>query len=161
MIGDGDILLHHRALRHSGLNLTHHIGIVHTDDCLYRCTGVAIDDVFLRQHVGCGNDDSANLMQGEHDDPPFIATLQNEHHGVVLANAQRHQVRGCLIGLFLQLSESSTNLLALIVRPQDGQSLGLLCCPRVHHVIGEIEVLGNDEFQVLIVIFHRRKFRLL
>ena len=35
VIGNRNILLHCRTLRHSSLNLTYHVGIIHTDDGLY------------------------------------------------------------------------------------------------------------------------------
>ena len=83
-----DILFHRRALWHGQLDLTDNIIVVGADDGLHRCTRVSIDVVVLGQHVCCGDDDGANLTQREHDDPPLIVTLQNEHYGVVLADAQ-------------------------------------------------------------------------
>ena len=110
--------------------------------------------------MGSWDDDGADLAEGEHHHPPLIAAFQDEHHGVVLADAQRHQVTGGLVRLFLQLTVGRANLFALIVCPQDGQLLRGLLCPRVHHVVGEIEVLGDDELQVLVVVFNRRELRL-
>ena len=87
-------------------------------------------------------------------------TLQDEHHGIVFANAQRLQIAGSLIGLLFQLSIGGTYLFALVVGPQDGQLLWCLLCPRIHHVVGKVEVLWDDELQILIVILYRRKFGL-
>ena len=87
MIRDGDILLYGGTLRHGGLNLAHHIGVVHTDDGFYTCTGIAVYNVMLCQHVGGGNHDGTDLAEGKHHHPPLIATLQDQHHGVVLADA--------------------------------------------------------------------------
>ena len=161
MIGDSDVLLHGGAFRHGGLNLAHHIWVVHTDNGLHRGTGIAIYDVMLCQHVGGRNYDGAYLAEGEHHDPPFIAALQNQHHGVVFADAQCLQITGSLISLLFQFSVGGTDLFALIVSPEDGQLLRCLLSPRIHHVVGEIEVLRNDEFQVFVVILNRRKLRLL
>ena len=44
-------------------------------------------------------------------------TLQDEHHGVVLANAQRLQIAGSLVGLLFQLRKGSAYLGALVVGP--------------------------------------------
>ena len=161
LLSNHDHRLDRRTLGHGGLYLTDHIFIVDTDDGLHRGTGVAIHDVVLGQHVGGGDDDGTNLVQGQHDHPPLVAALQDQHDGVVLADAQGHQVRGGLVGLLLQLRKGGANLLALVVGPQQGQSVGLLLRPDIHHVVGEVEVLWDDELQMLIVILYRLKVRLL
>ncbi len=130
------------------------VGIVHADDGLHAGPRIPIDNVLLRQHVGGGDDNSANLAQRQHHYPPLVAALQDEHHGVVLADAQRLQIAGRLVALLLQLSEGGTNLLALVVGPEQGQLVGCLLGPLVHHVVGEVEVLGDDELQVLVVVLH-------
>ena len=161
VIGDGDVLLHRGTLFHSGLYLTDHVGVIDTDDGLDRGASVAVDDVFLSQHVGGGDDDGPYLVQGQHDHPPLVAAFQYEHHWVVLADAQRLQIGGSLVGLLSQLAEGGTYLLALIVSPQQGQTIGAFVSPHVHDVVGEVEVLRDDELQVLIVILNRRKLCLL
>ena len=40
------------------------------------------------EHVGGRNHHGTQLMQGQHDHPPLVAALQNEHHRVVFADAQ-------------------------------------------------------------------------
>ena len=87
-------------------------------------------------------------------------TLQDEHHGVVLADAEALQIAGGLVALLLQLGKRRADFFALVVRPQQGQTVGFLLCPGIHHVVGKIEVLWNDKLQVLIVILDRRKRRL-
>ena len=86
MIRDGDILFDRRALIFCSLYLTHYISIVHTDNRLDGGTGVAVDDVMFRQHVGGWNRNSPNLTQCEHHYPPLIAAFQNQHDRIVLAN---------------------------------------------------------------------------
>ena len=114
----------------------------------------------LGQHVRGRNHDGPDLAQRQHDHPPLIAAFQNQHHGVVLADAQTHQVRGGLIGLLLQFAEGGAYLVTLVVGPQDGQFLGGFFCPGIHYVVGEVESLGDDEFQILIVILNRVEMRL-
>ena len=111
--------------------------------------------------MGGRNHDGTDLVQGQHYYPPLVTTLQDEHHGVVLADAQRHQITGGLIGLLLQFGEGGADLLTLIVGPEDGESLRCLLSPRVHHVVGEIEVLRDDELQILVIILNRRELSLL
>ena len=92
VVGDGDILLHRWTLRHGGLDLTDDIGVVDADDSLDGGAGVTIYDIVLGEHMGRGDDDGTNLMQGQHHYPPLITALQNKHHGVVLADAERQQI---------------------------------------------------------------------
>ena len=112
-----DILLHRWTLWHGQLNLTDDVVIVSTDDGFHRGASVTIDVVVLGQHVCSGNDNGANLTQCQHNNPPLIMTLQNKHHGVVLADAQRCQVTGGLVSLLFQLTIGGANLLALVVGP--------------------------------------------
>ena len=63
------------ALWCGGFYLTCHIGVVNADDGLYGGSGVAVDDVLLREHVGGGDDDGTDFAQGQHNDPPLVAAL--------------------------------------------------------------------------------------
>ena len=53
--------LYRRTLVHRSENLRRYIFVVHTDDSLYACTVVAINDVVLGEHVGGWNSHSTNL----------------------------------------------------------------------------------------------------
>ena len=117
MVGDGNVLLDGGALSLGSLYLADDVGVIYADDGLHRCPGISIYDIMLCQHVGCRNDDGTDFVECQHDDPPLVASLQNQHHGVVLADAQRQQIGGSLIRLFLQLCEGGAYLLALVVGP--------------------------------------------
>ena len=161
VVGNGDILLDGRALCLGSLYLADDVGVVYAYDGLDRGTGVTVNDVVLGQHVGGRNDNGTNLAQRQHDYPPLVATFQDEHDRVVLADAQRLEVAGSLVRLFLQILERGTYLFALVISPQQSQSLGLLFCPCVHHVVGKVKVLWNDELQMFVVILHRLEMGLL
>ena len=75
MISNSDILFHCGTIGFGSLNLTDYIFVVHADDSLDGGTGVAIDNVFLGQHVGGRNNHSTQLVQSQHDNPPFVATF--------------------------------------------------------------------------------------
>ena len=142
------------TLGHGQAYLLGYVGVVDADDGLDRGAGVAIDNVVLGEHVGGGDDHGPQLVQGQHDDPPLIASLEDEHHRVALADAQRLEIGGGLVALLLQLCEGGANLRTLVVGPEQGQLVGCFLGPLVHHVIGEVEVLGDDELEVLVVILH-------
>ena len=88
VIGDGNQRIHRRTLGHSQFDLLCHVWIIHTDNRLDAGSGIAIYDIMLSQHVGSRNDDGSDLTECQHDDPPLVSALQDEHHGVVLADAQ-------------------------------------------------------------------------
>ena len=87
IVADGYVLLHRRTLVLGQHNLAGHVGIIHADDGFHRGPRVAVHDVVLGQHVCSGNHDGAQLVQGQHHHPPLVAALQDEHYGVVLADA--------------------------------------------------------------------------
>ena len=111
--------------------------------------------------MGGRNDDGTDLTQGQHNHPPLIAALQDEHHRVVLADAETHQIGGRLITLLLQFAIGRADLVAQIVGPQESESLRGFLGPGVHHVVSEIKVLWDDKLQMLIVILYRLKMCLL
>ena len=160
-VADGHEFLHRRTFGHGGLHLTHHVVVVNADNGLDAGPGVSVNNVVLGQHVGGRNHHRTNLMQGQHYHPPFVAPLQDEHHGVVLADADALQVRGGLVGLLFQLTETCAYLFAFVVGPEQCQLVGVCLGPFIHHVVGKIEILRDDEFQVLVVILHRGKCGLL
>ena len=88
VVGDGNKCVYRRTLGHGCLNLTDNVSVIYADDGFDGGTGIAVHDVVLGQHVGRWNDDGTDLVKGEHDDPPFITALQDEHHGVVLTETQ-------------------------------------------------------------------------
>ena len=161
MVGHGNESLHRRTLGHGLLDLLGHIGVVDTDDGLHAGSRVAVHDVMLGEHVCGGNHDGTDLMERQHDDPPLIPTLEDEHDGIVLANSQREQVRSRLVRLLLELCIGGSDLVALVVGPKDGKLVGRLFSPHVHDVVGEIEILRNDKFQMFIIVLYRLEVGLL
>ena len=157
VVSDGDILSDRRTFFACGLNLLHHIVVVNANDGFHRSPGVAVNDVVLGEHVRGGNHHGPNLVQCEHHNPPLVAPFQDEHHRVALANAERHEVGGGLVRLLLQLPEGGANLFAQVVGPQQGQLVRCFLGPCIHHVVGKVEVLGNDKLQVIPIILYRRE----
>ena len=107
--------------------------------------------------MGGGNGHGTQLVQGEHGDPPLQTALQNEHHHIAMTDAQLLQVDCCLVAALLQVGESQANFLAFVVGPKQCQLVGLFFSPCIHYVVSKIKVLWNDEFQVLLIVVHRRE----
>ena len=65
------------------------------------------------------------------------------------------QVRSGLIALGLKLRESGSLFGSFVVGPQQCELVRRFFCPRIHDVVGEVEVLWYYKFQVLVVILNR------
>ncbi len=161
VVGHRDECLHRGTLRHGLPHLLSHIRVIDTDDGLHTGPRVAVDDVVLGEHVGGRNDYGANLVERQHDDPPLIAPLEDEHDGIVLADAQREEIRGRLVRLLLELSVGGAYLVTQVVGPEDGELVGSFLSPHIHDVVGKIEILRNDKLQVLVIVFDRLEMGLL
>ena len=149
---DGHEHLHRGAVGHGGEYLAGDVLVVGADDGLDAGPLVAVYDVVLGEHVGGGYGHGAQLVEGEHAEPPLVVPLEDEHHLVAMAYAEALEVGGGAVGLVFQLREGGSHLLAPLAGPEEGELVGVLLCPRVHHVVGEVEVLGYLEVQVSLVV---------
>ena len=66
-----------------------------------------------------------------------------------MAYAQRGKVGGRLVALAFQIGKSKYFFFVLVVGPYQRHLVRLLFGPHVHHVVGEVKVLGNVEMQML------------
>ena len=149
---DGHEHLHRGAVGHGGEYLAGDVLVVGADDGLDAGPLVAVYDVVLGEHVGGGYGHGAQLVEGEHAEPPLVVPLEDEHHLVAMAYAEALEVGGGAVGLVFQLREGGSHFLAPLAGPEEGELVGVLLCPRVHHVVGEVEVLGYLEVQVSLVV---------
>ena len=150
---DGNKHLHRRTLGQRALNLSGHVLVVAADDGLHRGALIAIGNILRGEHVGGGNGNGAQLVQGKHREPPLIVTLQDEHHLVAMTDAELLKVGCGLVGLLLQVLEGGSHLLTALAGPQQGHLVGSYLCPLIHHVVGEIEILWYPEMQILLEVF--------
>ena len=77
-----------------------------------------------------------------------------------MANAELLEVSRRAVGLLLDIGKREAYLLAPLARPQQRQLVGSLLGPRIHHIVGEVEVLGYLKVQVLVVVGFRYKVSL-
>ena len=144
---------HRGALGHGLKDLVHHVVVSSADDGLDTGTIVAVNDVVLGEHVGCGDGNSPQFVQGQHAEPPLVVAFQDEHHLVSPADAQLLVVGCRLVALLFQVSKREALLLAAVACPEQGRLVGGFLCPRIHHIVGEIKVFGHLEVQVPVVVF--------
>ena len=137
-----DQTLHAGRLRHGGGDVVGNDQFARADNHLDVCGVATVDDVLLRQQVGGGDDDGAQLVEGHDAEPELVAALQDEHHHVAAADAEALEVAGRHVGIALHVAEAELTVLALVVGPEQGGFVGLLGGPSVHDVVAEVEVVG-------------------
>ena len=150
-----------RTFGHGGLHLAGHIFVIDAQDGFHAGPLVSIYDVVLGEHVGRGDGHGPQFVQRQHGQPPLIVAFQDEHHLVAVADTQALVVGCGLVGLLFQLLERETEFLAMLVGPQECRFVGRFFSPCVDDVVGEVEVFGNDELEMLPVVFLRREAGLL
>jgi hypothetical protein len=82
-------------------------------------------------------------------EPELVATLQDEHHHVAVANAQALEIAGRHVGIALHVGKRKLAVLALVVGPKQSGFVGLFGCPGVYNIVSEVEVIGYINLQVL------------
>ena len=127
------------------------------DDRLYVGRIGAIDDVLLRQQMGGRDGHGADLMQRNDGVPELIAPLEDQHHFVPAAYAERLEIGGGTIRSLLDLCKSEVDVFAVIVRPTESAPRRLLFGPNIDDVVSVVKVLGYADMEIVFEIFLRRE----
>ena len=127
------------------------------DDRLYVGRIGAIDDVLLRQQMGGRDGHGAELMQRNDGVPELVAPLEDQHHFVAAAYAERLEIGGGTIRSLLDLCKGEVDVFAVIIRPAEGASRRLLFGPSIDDVVSVVEVLGYADMEIVFEIFLRRE----
>ena len=114
---DANQELHGRTLRHRLLYLFYHIVVATADDGFHASRIVAVDDVVLGEHVGGRDGYGTELVKSEHGEPPLVVTLQDEHHLVIVTDAQALEVSGSLVALLLEVLICELDFLTTFAGP--------------------------------------------
>ena len=117
----------------------------------------AIDDIFLRQQVSGRDSHRAELMQRNDGEPELVASLEDEHHFVAAANAERLEIGGGTIRSLLDLCKGEVDVFAVIVCPAEGAPRRLLCGPSIDDVVSVVKILGYADMEIVFEIFLRRE----
>ena len=155
-----DKSVHRRTLAHGLAHLCEHILLAHTHYSPHACAVVAIHDVVLCEHVRGGYGDGTELMQGKHCKPPLITTFEDNHDHVAMSNAERGKVGCRLVAFAFDVGKRKKLFLTFVVGPDERHLVGLFLCPHVHHVVGEIKILGYVKMQIFPIILFRGKMGL-
>ena len=149
---DTNQCLDSRTLWHCLINLLYHVIIAAADDSLHACCIVAVNDVVLGKHVGGRDGYGAQLVETEHGKPPLIVTLQNQHHLIIVTDAETLEVSSSLVALLLQVLVCKTDFFATFTCPKQCHVVWFDLCPFVHHVIGKVEIFWYDKLQMLLEV---------
>ena len=137
--------LHRGTIGHCALNLRKNVIFAHTNNGLNTGAVVAINNVVRGEHVGGRNGHSANFAQGQHGNPPFVLAFKDEHHHVAAANAQRLEVRCSTVALPFQIGKGEKAFASLLAHPNERRFIWCFGRPSIHHIVGKIKVIRNDE----------------
>ena len=95
---------------------------------------------------GAEDTDGAQLVEAEDREPELVVAAQDQHDTVAALDAERFEVVGALGRGALDLREGEPCLALLAVNVKKRQLVRLRAPQLVHHVEGEVEMLGILEF---------------
>ena len=110
----------------------------------------AVDIVLLHQLERCGNNYRADFVERGYDKPNFGALLQDEHDYVALLYSLFEQEVDSPVAVVFYVFESVVRHVAGIVRPDEGELLGLDIRPRINNIETEVEIIGHIYFEILL-----------
>ena len=110
-----------------------------TDNHLDVGSIAAIDNIFLGEQVGGGDDHSTQLVECQDAEPELYAPLEDKHHHVAATNAQLLEVGGRQVTVVLHVGKGVLAVFALVVGPEQGWFVGFFSSPCIHYVVGEVE----------------------
>ena len=119
-----------------------------------------IDDIFLCQQVGSRDHHCSQFMQRDNREPEFITAFQYQHDHITVADSQRLEISGSLVGIFFQVGKGEVYVFPLVVCPTQRNLIGFFFRPCIYYVISEVEVLRDFYLEILYKIFLRLKGRL-
>ena len=98
----------------------------------------------------CGrNGHGAEFVQRHHGYPEVVAALEHKHHAGAVLHAQGLEEGSGGVGQLFELTEGEAALLTGGVGPEQSLAVGLLGGPGVDHVVGEVEIFGDYEAEIL------------
>ena len=155
---DEHLLLDAGRVGKGALHLLDHVVVIDADEHLNGCGVCAVRDVLRGELDGRRDDRGADLAQRHGAHPVFPATTQHHHHDVALADAELPKGVGGAVGEQRNVGERELALLASVVDPHEGLLLGFDTRPLVYDVVGEVEVLGHVDLEVVVEILVRVEF---
>ena len=138
--------------------LFQNIGIIYTDHCVDFRAVSAVDQVFLCQLQGTGNQNCADFMKRNGTYPVFPPAAENQHNNSALPNAQAQKVICSLIGQTGNVCKGKGFFFFVIITPNKSLLFWFLFCPFVHDIKAEVEIIRNVEAIVLLEVLVAVKF---
>ncbi len=107
----------------------------------------AIGQIVFRQHVRGRHPHGSQLVQPQQARPELVPALQDQQHRVALAHPLLPEHLRRPVAVRLQLPERHRPFRPLVVAPDHRPALRLGLRVRIHHVVGEIEILRHPDLQ--------------
>ncbi len=90
----------------------------------------------------------SEFMESYHGKPELIAAFEDEHHHVAFAYAEAFEEGRGAVALTLDVGESEALLASVGVGPEKSGPVGFGGCPCIHHIVAEIEIIGNLHLEI-------------
>ena len=88
-----------------------------------------IDDIFLCQQVGSRDHHCSQFMQRDNREPEFITAFQYQHDHITVADPQRLEISGSLVGILFQVGKGEVYVFPLGRLSSTAQSYRVLLPP--------------------------------
>ena len=100
-------------------------------------------------------------MQRKNSEPEFDTSFQDNHNHIAFPDSNWWKETCGPVGYFFQLSKGKRTAFTFVVGPEQCPFIGVGSGPAVNHIIGKVEIFGNDKFVVGFKIFEILKVCLL
>ena len=150
---DGNKYVDSRTFGHRLLYFAENIRLANAYDCLHRSCIIAIHNVVTSKHMCCRNGNCSQFVESKHSYPPFQTTLLNKHHHITTIDTKAAEIGSGLVAHLFKVGEGQSSLGTFVVGPKQSNLVRRNFSPSIHYIISEIEVVGDDELQVLPIVF--------
>lgn len=115
----------------------------------------AVDDVFRRQQMSCGDNDRAEFAACDDQHPVLPSAVEHAHDVVALLHARGDEEVDGAVARLADVGECHDFFFSGGVAPYERTLVGRDSCVFVHHVVAEVEAFGHGKshvFREIVVI---------
>ena len=119
--------------------LDRNVTVCGADDCFYACGFISVCEIVFNELIGCGDGDRTDLVKGKHAEPELVMTLEHEHYGVALLDAERFEIIRSLCRIFLHIAKGESAVGLIVCDPHHCELIGILFRNRIDAVKCKVE----------------------
>ncbi len=138
-----------RTVGSCAYDIAQHCDIAHGYYHPYVCLMAAVYYVLVGEKVCRRHDDSPDLVQGNHGNPPFDAPFEYQHHAVAAAYSELQEITCRLVCVCLVLLVVHVFHIAAVIGPHHRLLVGVLRGVHINDIVAEVEVFRHGDTVVL------------